>query len=81
MVKGILKISLINKRYILKISINSIFFSTIIVLFFFLKVESYAVASRHHLATDIGMQILENGGSIDLQYYIICISCGESFSW
>ena len=28
-----------------------------------MKAESYAVATRHHLATDIGMKILEEGGN------------------
>ena len=28
-----------------------------------MKAESYAVATRHHLATDIGMRILEEGGN------------------
>jgi gamma-glutamyltranspeptidase/glutathione hydrolase len=63
MVKGILKISLISKRYIFKYPLKASF---LVLLFFyssFLKVESYAVASRHHLATDIGMKILENGGN------------------
>ena len=35
-------------------------------LFFFsslLKSESYAVATRHHLATDIGMKVLAEGGN------------------
>ena len=27
------------------------------------KVESYAVATRHHLATDIGIEVLNNGGN------------------
>tara|TARA_B100000035_G_scaffold277489_1_gene255811 strand:+ start:3684 stop:5285 length:1602 start_codon:yes stop_codon:yes gene_type:complete len=32
-------------------------------LFGFSKPESYAVATRHHLATDIGIEILEKGGN------------------
>ena len=28
-----------------------------------IKAESYAVATRHHLATDIGMKVLEEGGN------------------
>ena len=61
MVKGILKISQINIIYILKYSVIAFF---TILLFFnssFLKAESYAVASRHHLATDIGMKVLDEG--------------------
>ena len=63
MVKGILKISQINIIYILKYSVIAFF---AILLFFnssFLKAESYAVASRHHLATDIGMKVLDEGGN------------------
>ena len=63
MVKGILKISQINIIYILKYSVIAFF---TILLFFnssFLKAESYAVASRHHLATDIGMKVLDEGGN------------------
>ena len=63
MVKGILKISQINIIYILKYSVIAFF---AILLFFnssFLKAESYAVASRHHLATDIGMKVLNEGGN------------------
>ena len=63
MVKGILKISQISKIYILKYPLIAFF---LILLFFyssFLKAESYAVATRHHLATDIGMNVLEEGGN------------------
>ncbi len=63
MVKGILKISQINIIYILKFPAIAFF---IILLFFFssfLKADSYAVATRHHLATDIGMKVLEEGGN------------------
>ena len=63
MVKGILKISQISKIYISKYSVIAIF----LVLIFFssslIKAESYAVATRHHLATNIGMKILEDGGN------------------
>ena len=63
MVKGILKISQISIIYILKSSV--IVFFIILLTFFssFSKAESYAVATRHHLATDIGMKILEEGGN------------------
>ena len=63
MVKGILKISQISKIYIFKYQLIAFF---LILLFFYpslLKAESYAVATRHHLATDIGMNVLEEGGN------------------
>ena len=64
MVKGILKISQIDTIYILKYPVIAFF---TILLFFsssFLKAESYAVATRHHLATDIGMKVLDEGGNL-----------------
>ena len=63
MVKGILKISQINKIHILNFPLIAFF---LILLFFYsaiAKAESYAVATRHHLATDIGMNVLEKGGN------------------
>ena len=63
MVKGILKISQINKIHILNYPLIAFF---LILLFFYsaiAKAESYAVATRHHLATDIGMNVLEKGGN------------------
>ncbi len=63
MVKGILKISQISKIFFSK---KLVITSFLILLFFlssFMKAESYAVATRHHLATDIGMRILEEGGN------------------
>ena len=63
MVKGILKISQISKIYISKYSVIAFFLT---LLFFFsslIRAESYAVATRHHLATNIGMKILEDGGN------------------
>ena len=62
MEKGILKISQFSKIYISKylaiaFFLTSFFFSS------FSKSDSYAVASRHNLATDIGMSILEDGGN------------------
>ena len=60
--KGILKISQVSKIYISKYSVIAFFLA----LFFFsafTKTESYAVASRHYLATDIGMRVLEEGGN------------------
>ena len=63
MAKGIPKTSLISKIYILKYP--AIAFFSILILSFsvFVRAESYAVASRHHLATDIGIKILEEGGN------------------
>ena len=63
MEKGILKISQISKIYTLKFPL--IVFILILLSFFslFIKAESYAVATRHHLATDIGMKVLEEGGN------------------
>ncbi len=63
MVKGILKKSQISKIFIFKYPLIAFF---LILLFFFstfVKAESYAVATRHHLATDIGMKVLEEGGN------------------
>ena len=63
MVKGILRISQISKIFSLKY-LQIAFFLTLLFFFSsFLKAESYAVASRHHLATDIGMKVLEEGGN------------------
>ncbi len=63
MVKGILKKSQINKIHILNHSLIAFF---LILLFFYSPIstaESYAVATRHHHATDIGMKVLEEGGN------------------
>ena len=63
MVRGILKISQISKVFISKYLIIAFYLT---LLFFFsslLKADSYAVATRHHLATDIGMKVLEDGGN------------------
>ena len=63
MVKGILKTSQISRTFISKYPV--IAFSLTLLFFFssFAKVESYAVATRHYLATDIGMKVLEEGGN------------------
>ncbi len=63
MVKGIQKISQVSNIYLKKYPL--IAFSLILLFSYssFLKAESYAVASRHYLATDIGMKILEEGGN------------------
>tara|TARA_B100000212_G_scaffold161785_1_gene121653 strand:- start:12647 stop:14341 length:1695 start_codon:yes stop_codon:yes gene_type:complete len=63
MVKGILKISPISKIFISKYSLIAFFLTLFIFFSSFQKAESYAVATRHHLATDIGMKILEDGGN------------------
>ena len=63
MVKGILKTNQISRIYTSKFQIIVL---TIILLFplsSIIKSDSYAVASRHHLATDIGMKVLEEGGN------------------
>lgn len=63
MVKGILKTSQISKIYISKYPVI-VFFITLLFFFSsFAKLESYAVATRHYLATDIGMKVLEEGGN------------------
>tara|TARA_A200000113_G_scaffold103382_1_gene92804 strand:+ start:1988 stop:3682 length:1695 start_codon:yes stop_codon:yes gene_type:complete len=63
MVKGILKISPINKILISKYSLIAFFLTLLFFFSSFLKAEFYAVATRHHLATDIGMKVLEEGGN------------------
>ena len=63
MVKGILKISPISKIFISKYSLIAFLLTLFIFFSSFQKAESYAVATRHHLATDIGMKILEDGGN------------------
>ena len=63
MVKGILKISLINKIFISKYLLITFFLTLLSFFSSFLKTESYAVATRHHLATDIGIKVLEEGGN------------------
>ena len=62
MVRGILKISQINKIIITKHPVTA-FFLTLLLFISSIKADSYAVASRHHLATDIGMKVLEDGGN------------------
>ncbi len=63
MVKGILKISQISVKFSLKYTLIAFFIILLFSNFSYLKSESYAVATRHHLATDIGMKVLENGGN------------------
>ena len=63
MVKGILKKSQIRKLFISKYPVIAFFLTILFFFSSFLKAESYAVATRHHLATDIGMKILEKGGN------------------
>ena len=63
MVKGILKISPISKISISKYSLIAFFITLLFFFSSFLNAESYAVATRHHLATDIGMKVLEEGGN------------------
>ncbi len=63
MVKGILKISQISVKFNSKYSVIAFFLILLFSNVSYLKSESYAVATRHHLATDIGMKVLENGGN------------------
>ena len=63
MVKGILKISQISEFYLSKNIVIAIFLILSCFFSLSLKAESYAVATRHHLATDIGMKVLEEGGN------------------
>ncbi len=60
--KGIQKISQIREIYNPKYPLIAFF---LILLFHspFIKSEYYAVASRHHIATDIGIKVLEEGGN------------------
>tara|TARA_B100000575_G_C23137992_1_gene661579 strand:- start:1635 stop:3329 length:1695 start_codon:yes stop_codon:yes gene_type:complete len=63
MVKGIPKTSQISKIFILKYPVISLFLSLLLFFSSFVKSESYAVATRHYLATDIGIKVLEEGGN------------------
>ena len=63
MVKGILKISPISKIFLSKYILISVFLTLLLFFSSFLRAESYAVATRHYLATDIGMKVLEEGGN------------------
>lgn len=63
MVKGILNKSQISKIYISKYSTIVLFLTLLFFSSSILKADSYAVATRHHLATDIGMKVLEEGGN------------------
>ena len=63
MVKGILKTSQISKTCISKYLVISFFLPALFFFSSFVKTDSYAVATRHHLATDIGIRVLEDGGN------------------
>ncbi len=63
MVKGIQKISQISKTYISKYLVIAFFLNLLLSYSSITRTESYAVASRHHLATDIGIKVLEEGGN------------------
>ena len=63
MVKGILKINPISKILISKYSLIAFFLTLLFFFSSFIKAEYYAVATRHHLATDIGIKVLEEGGN------------------
>ena len=63
MVKGILKTSQTSKIFISKYLVVAFFLTLLSFFSSYIKAESYAVASRHQLATDIGMKVLEEGGN------------------
>ena len=63
MVKGILKINQTNDISTSKFTIIAFILILLFSNYSFVKSDSYAVASRHHLATDIGMKVLEEGGN------------------
>ena len=63
MVKGIQKISQISKIHILKYPKIAFCLTLLFFLSSISKAESYAVATRHHHATDIGMKVLSEGGN------------------
>jgi len=63
MVKGILKINRTNDISTSKFTIIAFILLLLFSNYSFVKSDSYAVASRHHLATDIGMKVLEEGGN------------------
>ena len=63
MVKGILKKSPISKILNSKYSLIAFLLTLLLLFSSFLKAEYYAVATRHHLATDIGMKVLDEGGN------------------
>ena len=63
MVKGIQKISQINEIFTLIYRLIAFFLILLVFYSSLIKAESYAVASRHHIATDIGIKVLEEGGN------------------
>jgi gamma-glutamyltranspeptidase/glutathione hydrolase len=63
MVKGIQKISQINEIYTSIYRLIAFFLILLVFYSSIIKAESYAVASRHHIATDIGIKVLEEGGN------------------
>ena len=63
MVKGIQKISQINEIFTLIYRLIAFFLILLVFYSSHIKAESYAVASRHHIATDIGIKVLEEGGN------------------
>ncbi len=63
MVKGILKISQTNTVFISKYLVIAFFLTLLFFFSLIVKADSFAVATRHHLATDIGMKVLEEGGN------------------
>ena len=63
MAKGTLKISPSNKSVFYRLSIVTFLVIIFISNLALTKSQSYAVATRHHIATDIGMKVLEEGGN------------------
>ena len=63
MAKGTLKISPNNKSVFYRLSIVTFLVIIFISNLALTKSQSYAVATRHHIATDIGMKVLEEGGN------------------
>ncbi len=63
MVKGIQKISQINEIYTSIYRLVAFFLILLVFYSSHIKADSYAVASRHHIATDIGIKVLEEGGN------------------
>ena len=74
MERGILKINLNKKSFLKKIIIvylPLLFLSTCAES----SNQSFGIATRHHLATDIGMNVLQEGGNaIDAALQLFCLA-------
>ena len=71
MVKGILKTSQISKIFISKYLVIAFFLTLLFFFSSYIKAESYAVASRHQLATDIGMKVLEEAKKNGSDFFVL----------